>query len=89
MFKKNLERYEGILLVEKHDSRLNSAIHMLFMRFDITVVWINSQFRVVDVKHALPWRLSYIPAQPAQYILETRPEYIDKFHIDDQLNFIQ
>jgi uncharacterized membrane protein (UPF0127 family) len=89
MFKKNLEKYEGILLVDKNDSRINSAIHMFFMRFDIAVVWINAQFKVVDVKHALPWRPSYIPAQPAKYILETRPEYIDHFHIDDQLNFIQ
>lgn len=87
MFQKHLGEREGLLLVESKESRINTAIHMLFMRFDIAVVWINSQYRVVDVQQAKRWRLSYLPKMPACFTLETRPEYASEFQIGDQLHF--
>lgn len=87
MFRQNLPQHEGLLLVEKHESRMNSAIHMLFMKFDLAVIWIDSQYRVVDVQHALPWKISYFPLGAAQYTLEAHPERLNDFHIGDQLSF--
>ncbi len=87
MFRKALNPKEGLLLVESSDSRLNAAIHMLFMNFDIAAVWIDSQMRVVDAKQARRWRPSYMPAGPARFILETRPEYLSCFQIGDQVAF--
>jgi uncharacterized membrane protein (UPF0127 family) len=89
MFRSLLAKHEGLLLVEGHESRINTAIHMLFMRFDITAVWINSNHKVVDVKLARRWKLSYIPAKPARYTLETLPEYFADFKVGDQLIFTE
>lgn len=85
MLRKTLADREGLLLVEASESRLNAAIHMLFMRFDIAVVWLDNNLRVVDAKKALRWRASYAPARPARYTLETRPEYLPEFHVGDQI----
>lgn len=77
----------GALLVEDKDSRMNASIHMLFMRFDIAAIWIDSSNQVVDVQIARRWRLAYLPAQPARYILEAHVAQADNFHVGDQITF--
>lgn len=76
----------GALLVEDNDSRVNASIHMLFMRFDIAAIWINSKHMVVDVQIAKRWRLAYLPAQPARYILETHVTQAEYFRIGDHIS---
>ena len=87
MFRKQLSQNEGILLVENSESRLNSAIHMFFMEFDIAAIWVNTKGTVVDVKLARKWRPYYSPAAPARFTIETRPEYLSFFKIGDHLAF--
>ena len=87
MFRKQLSPNEGILLVENSESRLNSAIHMFFMKFDIAAIWVNTKGTVVDVKLARKWRPYYSPVAPARFTIETRPEYLSFFQIGDQLGF--
>ena len=43
MFRRALEPDEGLLLVEQFESRTATAIHMLFMRFAIAVIWLDFQ----------------------------------------------
>lgn len=87
MMKPEIDQFTGILLVEKRDSRVETSIHMLFMRFDITVVWINSDMRVVDIKLARKWQPYLAPAQPASFVLETHPQQFSSFKIGDYLEF--
>ena len=87
MFRKQLSPNEGILLVENGESRINSAIHMFFMEFDIAAIWVNTEYAVVDVKLARKWRPYYSPAAPARFTIETRSEYLPFFKIGDQLAF--
>ena len=87
MFRKSLDEREGLVLVENTESRVNSSIHMLFMNFDLGVIWMDVGLRVVDVQIARRWRPSYVPAKPARFTLETRPEYIVEFHLGDQIQF--
>lgn len=77
----------GILLVEGSDSRIDSSIHMLFMRIDLTVVWINSAHEIVDVRLARRWHPGYISRSPACYVLETGVDRLDDFHIGDKVRF--
>lgn len=83
-----LQENEGALLVEDHDNKMNASIHMLFMRFDLCVIWINDAFQVVDVKICQRWKPVYVPAQPARYILETHVSQVNRFRIGDQVSFI-
>ena len=87
MFCSQLSPNEGIVLAESSESRLNSAIHMFFMKFDIATIWVNTKGIVVDAKLARKWRPYYSPIAPARFTIETRPEYLSFFIIGDQLAF--
>jgi uncharacterized membrane protein (UPF0127 family) len=75
----------GILLVDSRESKSNAAIHMMFMNFDITVLWLDKDGVVVDKALAERWRLMYMPKQPAQYVVELHQDRIDDYAIGDRL----
>lgn len=86
-FRSRLAREEGLVLVGKRDSRLDSSIHMLFVSFDLSVIWINSAMQVVDKVLAKSWRPAYFSKQPARYVLEIHPERWGDFKIGDAVEF--
>ncbi len=86
-FRRSLKPQEGLLLVQPRENRLDAAIHMLFMRIDLTVVWINENKVVVDIQKARRWRPFYVPKQPARYILELADSWLPSFQVGDQLDF--
>lgn len=85
-FRRELAPYEGLLLVQKRDSRVDAAIHMFFMYIDIAVIWFNQNGTVVDRVHAKRWQPAYIPAQPARYVLETHVNRLQDFQLGEQLH---
>jgi uncharacterized membrane protein (UPF0127 family) len=87
MFHSGLVHEEGLLLVERFDSRIGSSIHMLFVPMDLAVIWINSKRKVVDTFLARSWHSTHTPRQPARYILEIRPSRFNEFKIGDQIEF--
>jgi uncharacterized membrane protein (UPF0127 family) len=86
-FRPRLARDEGLLLVGTRDSRLDSSIHMLFVSFHLTVVWINSDMKVVDKVLAKSWRPAYFSKHPARYVLEIHPDRWADFEIGDTVEF--
>lgn len=87
MFRPRLSPDEGLLLVEKQDSRLNTSIHMLFVPFDLAVFWINSDMTVVDKVIAKSWRPAYFPKAAARYTLELHPLRSEDYAIGDRVAF--
>jgi uncharacterized membrane protein (UPF0127 family) len=86
-FRSHLSQDEGLILVGMSDSRLNSSIHMLFVSFNLSVIWINSAMKVVDKVLAKSWRPAYFSKQPARYVLEIHPERWEDFEIGDMVQF--
>jgi uncharacterized membrane protein (UPF0127 family) len=86
-FRSQLGLDEGLLLVGRLDSRLDSSIHMLFVPFDLSVIWITSTMRVVDKVLAKSWRPAYFSKQPAKYALEIHPQRWGDFEIGDHVEF--
>jgi len=86
-FRARLTRNEGLLLVGKRDSRLDSSIHMLFVAFNLAVFWINSDLQVVDKVIAKSWRPAYFSGQPARYVLELHPDRWGDYEIGDTVQF--
>ena len=86
-FHARLSRDEGLLLVGKRDSRLDSSIHMLFVSFDLAVFWINTEMQVVDKVIAKSWRLAYFSKQPARYVLEIHPDRWGEYEIGELVQF--
>ena len=85
MFNKQLDQDAGIILVESQESRVNTAIHMFFMKFDITVLWLNKDLVILEKALAKRWRPIYMPKQPAQYVVELHANQFPAFRPGDQL----
>lgn len=83
MFRSNLDREEGALLVYTQASRSLTSIHMFFVPFPLGVFWLDSQGKVVDRVRALPWRPYYAPSVPAWYVLELHPAALDVLPIGE------
>lgn len=88
MFRRRLAPDEGLLLTIERDSRLDTAIHMLFVPFDLAVFWINSDMEVVDKTLARAWHPAYIPRRPARYVLETHPRHLNDYEIGHKVQFL-
>jgi len=86
-FRSSLAPDEGLLLVGTRDSRVDSSIHMLFVAFDLAVIWISSAMQVVDKALAKSWRPAYFSKQPARYVLEVHHARWRDFEIGDRLEF--
>lgn len=87
MFRKSLSLNEGLLLVEKRNSRLDTSIHMFFVPFDLAVFWINSDMTIVDKVIAKSWHPAYFPKADAQYTLEIHPDRFGDYEIGDKVEF--
>lgn len=85
MFTKALDPDRGIILVEDRESRLNTAIHMFFMNFDITVLWLDKDLIIVDKVLAKKWRPLYMPEKRAKYVVELHMSKFDDFEVGQQL----
>lgn len=87
MFQSGVARQAGLLFYQDRENRLDSAIHMFFVNFDLGVLWLDPQRRVVDRLIARRWRPYYAPSRPAKYILEIHPDRLKDFQIGDTLDF--
>ncbi len=87
-WQRSLAPTNGLVLVEKKDSRVNTAIHMLFVFFELGVLWVNDAGRVVDTALAKPWRLSYAPQAPARYVIEGHPQLLSAVQTGDRIQFV-
>jgi uncharacterized membrane protein (UPF0127 family) len=85
MFRSRLDLNDGLLLVEKRNSRLDTSIHMFFVPFDLAVFWINSDLVVVDKVIAKSWRPAYMSRADAQYTLELHPDRFGDYEIGDKV----
>lgn len=83
----DLQIGRGLVLAEGSESRLNAGIHMLGMAFDLSIVWLDSGLKVVDVQGARRWRSFLFPRKAARYVLEFHASRLEEFHVGDQLAF--
>ncbi len=86
-FRRQLAADDGLVLVEKSDSKMSTSIHMFFVFFDLGVIWVNDAGEVVGTVLAKPWRLSYVPPKPARYVIEGHPAILDKVQVGDHIQF--
>lgn len=86
-FRRQLAETDGLVLVEKSDGKVNTSIHMLFVFFDLGVIWVNDAGLVVGTVLAKQWHLSYVPPAPARYVIEGHPTILEKVAGGDHLLF--
>jgi uncharacterized membrane protein (UPF0127 family) len=86
-FRRRLNPGEALILVKDNDSIANSSIHMFFVFFPIAAIWINKKGKVTSAQLAKPWRPYYASPEPACYVLETSPDFLNKIAVGDELIF--
>ncbi len=88
-----LSKPRDIILASPREDVKSSTIHMLFMRFPIDVIWLDSRNRVVDLRNNVKplnpfkpstWRL-YRPKNPAKYVIELGTGRIGDTEIGDEI----
>src|SRR3989338_7990502 len=68
----------ALILCMPRESRIGSAIHMLFVFYPLDVLFLNAKKRVVDKVLSLrPFSLNYVPKRAAKYVVEL-PEGLGK-----------
>lgn len=86
---------KDLVLVSPNGDIISNAIHMLFMRYPVGVVWADSNMTVVDLnEHAAPfslfkpstWRI-YKPTKPAKYVIELGCGGVSNTAVGDALEF--
>lgn len=87
-FRRKLKPGEALVLVHPDESVLQSSIHMFFVIFPIAAIWIDSMGRVTSAQLAKPWRPYYSSPRPAQYVLETTPDFLSQVKVGDEFNFV-
>jgi uncharacterized membrane protein (UPF0127 family) len=85
MFSRELKPDYGVILVENNETRINTAIHMMFVNYDITVLWLDKQMVIVDKVLAKKWAPIYVPKKPAQYIVELHQSKFSEYSIGEKL----
>lgn len=85
MFRAALAPDEAYLFVLDRASVSAAAIHMFFVSFPISVLWLDEEMRVVDMVRARPWRPYYAPKEPARFFLEGHPVLLQKVQVGDIL----
>ena len=86
-FRREIPHDHGLLLVEGADSRMQTAVHMLFVFFNLGIIWINDAGQVVDTRLAKSWISFIMPTRPARYVLEIHPDRLSEFKIGDRIRF--
>ena len=87
MFKGKKEVEKGMCLVmpAKSDVKFGSSVTMLFCFSDMQILFVNSNFEVVDKKTLKTWTPSYTPKKPCKYIIESIPHKFDEIKIVDKI----
>jgi uncharacterized membrane protein (UPF0127 family) len=87
MFSRDLDRDAGLIFVENKETRINTSIHMLFMNFDLTILWLDKHRVVVDKVLAKRWVPFYFSKHLAQYVVELHHSTFNHYSIGDNLVF--
>lgn len=85
MFKNKISVNQAGLFINKNENIVDSAIHMLFMNFDIAVFWLDKTNTIVDKRIAKKWGLIYYPDVKSHKILETHPEIFETLQIGEEI----
>lgn len=86
MFRKKFKNFDSLIMINKKETKHNSAIHMFFVFYPISIIWLNNEHIIVDKKRFYPFHPLYVPKLKAKYILELPIEKGETLNIGDKIN---
>ena len=87
-FSRRLSDGEALILAGDTESRIDTAIDMLFVFFPIDVLWLNKNKKVVDVRTNIkPFTPLAVPKEAAMYVIEMPYGMARGIRIGDKISF--
>jgi uncharacterized membrane protein (UPF0127 family) len=87
-FAKPLKNKQALILVAEKESVRETMIDMLFVFFQIDVLWLDKNKKVVDIRRSVkPFTFLIIPKRPAKYIIELKEGTTNNINLGDELKF--
>ena len=74
-----------LVIPTRKNLKLSSSITMLFCFMPYEILFLNTDYEVVDKVVLKPFRLSYIPKKPCKYVIESVVGTFDKIKIGDSV----
>jgi uncharacterized membrane protein (UPF0127 family) len=94
MYREGISEESGMLFI--FDSEDKHSFWMKNMSFPIDIIWIDSNFRIVDITmSAVPCMVEsctmYSPGVPARYVLEVQSDFVSGNGVEfgDVIGFVQ
>jgi hypothetical protein len=84
-WRNSLPENQGLVFILPTESRASASVHMFGMFFHLAIIWLDSDFNVVDIQKAYAWRSILFPKVKAKYVIECHFSRILEFKIGDQL----
>ena len=88
MFQKTLDQNFGLLFDFGSETRFKSSIHMIFVFVDLTILWLDSNFNIVEKAIANKMHGILTPSVAARYVLELHSNKFQAFSVGDVLELV-
>ena len=83
--KKKIDKGLCMILPLDEDVKFGAAVTMWFCFSSMNILFINSEYKVVDNIELKPWKLSYIPKDKCLYVIESTPNKFKNIKIGDSV----
>lgn len=74
-----------IKINSKKDLKFGSSVTMFFCFYSLDILFVNSNFEVVDKVTLKPFKLNYTPKKPCKFIIESFKNNFKKINIGDKI----
>ena len=81
--KKTIDKGICLEVPTKTNTRFNARVTMLFCFSSMDILFVNSNFKIVDKVTLKPFRFSYLPKKPCKYIIESVENKFEKLKVGD------
>jgi uncharacterized protein len=87
--KKRIDRGMCLVMPLRRDGRFSGSVTMLFVFRSMDILFVNSDFEVVDKKMLRPFVFSYTPKKACRFVIESSKGKFDRIKVGDRLVLIQ
>lgn len=83
--KKRIKKGICLVMPTRKDSRFAGSVTMLFCFASYDILFVNTQYEVVDKKTLKPFVFSYTPKAKCKYVIESSKGSFSKINIGDKI----
>lgn len=85
IFTRKLKNKQGIIIPLNQEKISQAAIHMLFVFYNIDVLWLDKDYKIVDLRRNLKPFTFAKPRNKAKYIVELPADSTSNINIGSKL----